>query len=118
MDSISGFLVKSKITGEVKNITKELGLDDDDQGADEARRKREAEANYRKQEAKNQEKMREIEAEHMKKQEVREKKREEMRNKYGIGDNKSSSSSSASSGTKPPISKTGKSQSGDKCKVS
>ena len=62
MDSISGFLVKSKITGEVKNLTKELGLDDDGQGVDEERRKREGEENYRKQQAKTDEKMKQIEA--------------------------------------------------------
>lgn len=55
----------------------------------------------------------------MKKQEVREKKREEMRNKYGIGDNASSNKTASNSGgAKPPVSKSGKSESGDKCKVS
>ena len=62
MNSISGFLVKSKITGEVKNLTKELGLDDDGQGADDERRKRDAEDSYRKQQAKTDEKMKQIEA--------------------------------------------------------
>ena len=54
----------------------------------------------------------------MKKQEGREKKREEMRNKYGIGDNASSKKTASNTGAKPPISKTEKSESGDKCKVS
>ena len=62
MESISGFLVKSKITSEVKNLTKELGFDDDGQDVDEERKKRDTEDNYRKQQAKTDEKMKQIEA--------------------------------------------------------
>ena len=63
MDSITGFLMKSKVTSEVKNITRELGLESDsNNGADEERKKREAEDAYRKQEIKTEEKMRQIEA--------------------------------------------------------
>ena len=63
MDSVTGFLVKSKITTEVKNITRELGLDDDsNSAADDEKRKRESEEAYKKQEAKREEKMKKIDA--------------------------------------------------------
>ena len=63
MDSVTGFLIKSKVTTEVKNITRGLGLDDDDdKGADDERKKREGEEEYRKQQAKTEVKMKQIEA--------------------------------------------------------